>query len=245
MPSKPSKAAPFKAVLRNAASIIFENPVSMHPSVCIEGIATIGAYSYIGMGSLMGRCIIGRFCSIGQNVSIALGEHPTHHISTHPIFFNQKMGHNIPDSIGTPRKLEERRYQPPVISHDVWIGANAVICRGVHIGIGAVIAAGAVVTRNVEPYAIVGGVPARFIKYRFDEATRTMLIKSRWWDHPLTHFIGLRADEPKSFVEALPPLDTPCIYECAQFSSNRFDLLSRSINWNVLDLTQQNAAFSD
>jgi chloramphenicol O-acetyltransferase type B len=68
------------------------------------------------------------------------------------------------------------------ISHDVWIGQNTIIMSGLQIGVGAVIGAGAVVTRDVPAYAVVGGVPAQIIKYKFDEKLQNDLLESKWWD---------------------------------------------------------------
>ena len=77
-----------------------------------------------------------------------------------------------------------RTTRPVIIGNDVWIGRNAIIMDGVEIGSGAVVASGAIVTKDVPPYAIVGGVPAKVIRYRFDEQTIERLIESRWWDYP-------------------------------------------------------------
>ena len=107
------------------------------------------------------RLSIGHYVSIGEDVKfICGGNHRTDSISTYP-FRHFKDGQTEALSKG-----------PIAIGDDVWIGTGAMILSGVTVGQGAVIAAGSVVTKNVEPYAIVGGVPARLIRYRFDEATR-------------------------------------------------------------------------
>jgi len=76
----------------------------------------------------------------------------------------------------------EQHYQKVIIENDVWIGANSVIMPGVKVGNGAIIGANAVVTKDVPDYAIVGGVPAKIIKYRFDEKTISSLLELKWWD---------------------------------------------------------------
>ena len=127
----------------------------------------IGAHSYIRSGCLESVESIGRFCSIGLNV--ALGQipnnHPIHWASTH----NKLTGYSV-------------KSKGLIIGNDVWIGNNVTIMSGLTIADGAVIGAGAVVTKSVEPYQIVVGIPAKPIKYRFDEATREQLLKSEWWN---------------------------------------------------------------
>lgn len=110
---------------------------------------------------------IGKFCSIADNVTILLGgEHKLDTISSFPF------------------SLEKNRFSKGdvIIGNDVWIGYGATILSGVSIGDGAVIAANSIVTKDVEPYAIVGGVPAKTIKYRFDEKTIDKLLKLKWWN---------------------------------------------------------------
>ena len=102
---------------------------------------------------------IGHFCSISDNVKFIINnDHPTDHISTYP--FKTRILHDKPEAVSKG---------DIVVQDDVWIGLNATIMSGVEIGQGAIVAAGAVVTRNVPPYAIVGGVPAKVIKYRFEQ----------------------------------------------------------------------------
>ncbi len=111
---------------------------------------------------------IGSYCSIAQNVIFILaGEHYINHISLFP-FKVKKFG----------KKFEAFGKGDIVLEDDVWIGYNATICGGVTIGQGAIVAAGAVVTKDVEPYSVVGGNPAKHIKYRFDEYTRNKLLQT-------------------------------------------------------------------
>lgn len=188
-------------------------------SVVIVGICNVGAYSYFGDDCLIGSCTIGRFCSIAPGVKIGLGEHPTHHVSTHPFFFASKNGFDVPDGIGKARNLREPKYSAPIIEDDVWIGANAVICKGVKIGRGAVVAAGAVVNKDVEPYSIVGGLPARHLKYRFDADIVGALLESKWWEYDVSSFVGLAADEPMAFVESLKVKSVQASYQRLMLSA--------------------------
>jgi len=120
---------------------------------------------------------IGNFCSVATDARIVcLAGHPTELPSTYPfrtLMFNPRGGNQDAVCRGPVR-----------IGHDVWIGAAALILDGVSIGSGAVVAAGAVVTRDVEPYAIVGGNPARLLRHRFAPEIVEALLDIRWWDWP-------------------------------------------------------------
>ena len=131
-------------------------------------------------------CDIGRFCSIGNDVKVLLGDHPSHTwVSTHPAFFSHRKqaGFTFTDHEKyNELKKAENSSNYAVIGNDVWIGSNVSILQGVTIGDGAIIAAGAVVTHDVEPYSIVGGVPAKKIRMRFTEEEIEFLTAFRWWD---------------------------------------------------------------
>ena len=139
----------------------------------------IGAYSYIQMNGRIFNCEIGRFCSIAASVSIAPGMHDLNIVTTHPSFYF--FTKSIPKIFVTEDKLE--LYKKVTIGHDVWIGEKVVILDGVKVGNGSVIASGAIVIKDVEPYTIVGGVPAKYIKHRFDEETIEIFQKSEWWNY--------------------------------------------------------------
>ena len=138
----------------------------------------IGDYTYIAAQSTLLNTCVGRFCSIGPGVRCGLGRHPVDYVSTHPMFFSTAKQAQITFA----DNLYYEELLPIEIGSDVWIGANAVILDGVKIGDGAIIAAGAVVNKDVSPYAIVGGVPARVIKYRFTPDEVEVLLNFKWWD---------------------------------------------------------------
>ena len=142
----------------------------------------LGKFSYVSSNSTILETKIGKFCSIGPNVRIAPGKHPTHTIvSTHPALFSN------PDYC--ERNFQDKDYHNPLrnvtIGNDVWICANAVIADGITIGNGAIIAGNALVNKNVEPYSIVSGIPAKHIRYRFKEEEIVFLEEFKWWDKSL------------------------------------------------------------
>ena len=140
----------------------------------------VGRFTYIGPDSKIASTSIGSFCSIGRCVSIGLGLHPSSWLSTHPAFYS--VGGQTTKTFSKINQVVENI--PISIGHDVWIGANATVLDGISIGTGAIVAAGAVVTKDVRPYAIVGGVPAREIKRRFDDAKIEQLTAWAWWTLP-------------------------------------------------------------
>jgi len=139
----------------------------------------IGDMSYVSRGSRIVNTTIGKFVCVGPESLIGLGRHPTEiFVSSHPAFYSTLKQSQV--SFVHEQKFEE--YQRISIGNDVWIGARAIILDGATIGDGAIVAAGAVVGGVVPPYAIVGGVPAKVVRYRFDESVIKQLLKARWWD---------------------------------------------------------------
>jgi len=144
-------------------------------------------YSYISKGSEINNCTIGKFCSIAPGVKIGFGKHPTNLLSTSPLFYTNK--NVFRDAFVIKKDFNE--FEETIIGNDVWIGMNSIILDGVIIGDGSIIGAGAVVTKNVEPYSIVAGVPAKVVKYRFDEDIIKLLLESKWWDLPKEDIIEI------------------------------------------------------
>ncbi len=169
----------------------------------------VGAFSYF-MGGVVDYCAsIGRYCSIAGGVRIGEPDHPVDWMSTSPFQYDgQRFGwHPSADDCSTrvpgSGPGESFRKGPVVIGNDVWIGADAVILRGVKIHDGAVVAAGAVVTRDVAPYSIVGGVPAREIGRRFDDEVTSDLLDLAWWRFSPNQLDGIAFDDVHAAVKEL------------------------------------------
>jgi acetyltransferase-like isoleucine patch superfamily enzyme len=167
----------------SARCLIFGNSslgkaVLLSTGVCLRDVQ-IGDYSYLGPGCNCADASIGKFCSIASEVWIGMGTHPLEPFtSTHPIFYLRGPfpSWNFAD------RNRRSEYVHTIVGNDVWIGLRAALLDGVTVGDGAVIAAGAVVTKDVPPYAIVAGVPARIIRYRFTPQIVQSLLEFRWWD---------------------------------------------------------------
>jgi acetyltransferase-like isoleucine patch superfamily enzyme len=133
------------------------------------------------------RLIVGSYCSFADGIEILLGgNHPTDFVTTYPFFAFPDLWPDAP----TPANFPYARGDV-VIGSDVWIGAGATILSGVRIGDGAVVAARAVVVRDVPPYGIAAGNPAAIVAHRFDEATVAQLLALRWWELPRDTVAGL------------------------------------------------------
>lgn len=151
---------------------------------------SVGSYSYIANNTQIINCTIGRYCSIGPFVKIGLGKHPVSRFSTSPIFYTPKN----PLNIKIVEEIDFNEFETIQIGNDVWIGANAIVLDGISIGNGVIIAAGAVVTKDVPDYSIVAGVPAKVIKYRFNENTINNLNISKWWEKNIEFLTKYRKD---------------------------------------------------
>ncbi|WP_284641760.1 xenobiotic acyltransferase family protein [Paenibacillus silviterrae] len=149
--------------------------VRLFKHVTADREVSIGDHTYVTLNGYLFSGQIGKYCSIGPNCMIGMPEHPLHYVSTSPATYG-------PGNRLQLQSLWNDVSRPPKIGNDVWIGINATILQGVTVGDGAIIAAGSVVTKDVPPYAIVGGIPAKVLKYRFGEEQIDFLLRWRWWD---------------------------------------------------------------
>ena len=149
--------------------------------------SSLGIGTYIHRNSDLEKCKIGKWCSIAPEVKIIKGNHPTRkYVSTYPLFYSKRFNINL--NFKTKNTFDEFSYVDGEnkwfceIGNDVWIGEKSSIINGVKIGNGAIVAAGSVVTKDVPPYAIVGCVPAKIIRYRFSDEQIKKLEKIQWWN---------------------------------------------------------------
>lgn len=164
----------------------FEGMNKLYPNVNFSG--KMGFGSFIAKNSDLDACI-GRFCSIAPKVSCNNGIHPYKEpfVTTAPCFYS--LASQNGGTFANKQILEEQRYSDIngkyaiTIGNDVWICEGAFINGGIHISDGAVVLAHAVVTKDVPPYAIVGGIPAKILDYRYDEKTIEWLLKIKWWNN--------------------------------------------------------------
>ncbi len=167
-------------------------------------VPQIGAFSYV-FSALDRDCVIGAYSSISWNVTVMGINHPLNFFSTSAALYEGYGMFNAAyhDAGKQPAYRHNPQKPMPVIGNDVWIGQDVMLARGIEIGDGAVVAAGSVVTKSVEPYQIVGGNPARGIRFRFTEAERQLLQWSRWWEYTMPDLMAGPIDSIDAFVDDL------------------------------------------
>lgn len=187
--------------------LVFGRDVSLEPFVQLQPFVLprkIGAFSY-SRSTLHPSISVGRYSSIADGVRFALEQHPVDSFSMSPAFYDNSV---MLKSYAHDRGLPAPDYPPldvldTVIGHDVWIGQGAQIRAGVTIGNGALIGMGAVVVKDVPPYTIVGGVPARVIRYRFPEPVIERLLALAWWRFPPENLRVEKANDPTTMIDLL------------------------------------------
>jgi len=150
--------------------------------------STIGRFTYIGENCELVKTKIGNYSSLGKDIKVIRGFHPTDtFVSTYPLFYSKKS--NILNKIKYTLVKEEKFIDDRVsgdyyvvIGNDVWIGNEVKIMSGVEIGDGSIVGTGAVVTSDIPPYSIHGGVPSKEIRKRFDEKIISFLLDFKWWN---------------------------------------------------------------
>jgi len=183
--------------LRSDGRLILEPCVKLHDVKIYAQELYIGAYTDIVSGTELRHVSeIGRYCSIAAQVIIGQDRrsHPMDWLSTsHAV-----MGARLKGDQGVH---SQEAQLPTTLGHDVWIGRDVMIMEGVTIGTGAVVGAQSLVNKDVPPYAIVAGSPARIIRYRFEEAMIEALLESHWWDYDLPTLGAQAIESPPAFLE--------------------------------------------
>lgn len=194
------------------STLLLEDGVSLGRLQPMFRHLQIGAMTYVRSESeLLNVSQLGRFCSIGNGVIIGQEKsgHPMNWVSSHPFQYTATRYHY--GESGSPTE----------IGHDVWIGRGAMIMEGVKIATGAVIAARSLVTRDVPPYAVVAGMPARIVRYRHSPEIVAGLLASVWWQLPINLLKGMSLNNPEQFLrdlEAQLERDQAC-YKWVEISS--------------------------
>lgn len=195
-----------------AQTLKFEGPSKLNNMpMFLNTSFKLGAFSYFRGGLLKSLDSVGRYSSIGPNVIVGEAEHPTSWLSTSPAFYygEQFVMTKKEREQGFERSAWAEEEEPftkrkTVIGNDVWIGANVIIRKGVKLGDGCVVGAGAVVVKDVKPYEIVGGVPAKHIKWRLaDSSLRDDLELLRWWDFDANDLTGIPFKEPAEAIRQI------------------------------------------
>lgn len=202
--------------LRLSNACLFERPCRLTGDIDFKSAISFGAFSSVdgvAQTGVLRNVSVGRYTSIGRHVEIGLTDHPTTWLSTTARQYN---AHYLGWERWTGKSVTTRGHEisrPVFIGNDVWIGDHAIVMGGVKIGDGAVVAAGAVVTKDVPPYAIVGGVPARVIKFRFSDATICALQDLAWWRYDIANF---GAVDWANILVAMPSIGE-CMAACTPY----------------------------
>jgi acetyltransferase-like isoleucine patch superfamily enzyme len=168
----PKKVSPFSLI----------SGTSLHAKCAVKSgcriyDSSVGRYSFLGRSCFVTNSQVGSFCSIADGCIIGSAAHNLEWASTSPVFQGRANAFRT--------MLHDGGFEPPKttkIGDDVWVGLRAIVLGGIHVGNGAVVGAGAIVTKDVPPYAIVAGNPARIIRYRFDDNVISALLESGWWE---------------------------------------------------------------
>lgn len=170
------------------------------------GLCRIGAFSYSYSGMPEG-VVVGRYCSISTGLRFLDSLHPADALTTSALLVNSR--NNLFEPCRTEAVARfQKGFSPrggayPRIGNDVWIGCDVTLAMNIEIGTGAIIAAGSTVTRDVPPYAVVAGAPARIKKYRFDEHLVERLLASRWWQLDPRDVFAEDVGNPEAWLDRL------------------------------------------
>jgi len=168
-------------------------------------LMSMGAFSYVsGATRDTLKLKLGRYCSVARGINVVSGNHPINAVTTNPFFYGHYHTAHMPEVVNNAGHPDFQRDLGKVsVGHDVWIGGHCVLKGGITIGTGAVIAAGSVVVKDVPPYMIVGGNPAKTIRPRFEKETIQRLLASEWWCVDPKSLTDLKMFEVERFCDVL------------------------------------------
>lgn len=185
----------------NGARLLAEPPIRLRGAAFLRSDLHVGAYTVLGRSLEAQGASIGRYCEVGPNVLLGATGHPTEWLGISSFQYKAATWswHESADACAplNPEAggRESFRGAPAHVGNDVWIGANVVVLGGVAIGDGAVIGANSVVTKDVQPYTIVGGVPAKPLRKRFDDEKVSELLELAWWRFSPNQLNGVDFDQ--------------------------------------------------
>jgi len=199
---------------------IFENNIKLATLAKIMNSSVPGNL-FLGMSSCINRCVLGKYIGVayfsyladletgsystfGSRISIGAFSHPTDGLTIHEVGYRNTIasyGETVYKNDAEDYLLS--RSVKTIIGNDVWVGDNSVVIKGINIGDGAVVAAGSVVTKDVAPYSIVAGNPARLIRKRFNDNVIERLLRSKWWEYSMEELKGVPFDDVDKSLEIL------------------------------------------
>lgn len=169
-----------------------------------DNVFSMGAFSYCFSSQFPAHLMkVGRYCSIAEGLKMLGHHHPINWLTTSTSIYapSPQVNPRVFEKNFELYKFPNRNYGMVTIGNDVWIGSDVLMKGGINIGTGAVILAGSVVVKDVPPYAIIGGNPAKIIRFRFDENTIEKLLATQWWEYNIYDFSKLDLSNPLDFLE--------------------------------------------
>jgi virginiamycin A acetyltransferase len=174
----------------NIINTEINGPIFLDKYSCINK-SQVGGFLGIGCFSYINNTYLHRFIHIGARVSVGGTEHPSDWLSI-ATFQYQNTSNHFGDGLSKKSLMFYNSIKKnTIINSDVWIGDNSIILKGVTLGIGSIVGAGSVVTKDTEPYSVVAGNPAKLIKYRFEESKIKELLATKWWEKDIKELEGL------------------------------------------------------
>ena len=210
-----------------------EGTVSFFGKAVIK-YSTIGTYSYFVDDCVLSYASVGRYNSVARRVEIGTIDHPTEWLTTSPFPWNDTFRPGQLTLADAPVKPART-----TLGHDVWIGSDVTVVGGVTIGTGSIVGTRSVVTKDVPPYSIVAGNPARIIRQRFDDHVAADLLASEWWEYDLVEFVrgggSLKWADPRAALTQIETLSSVGLIKRIVPRKGRFIIQDSAINFTRLE----------